>query len=99
MTRDGLHLGAGQRAIKIRRKHGADVFALGLGWFHFATSTACASRARSGVACFFAAPAEIPISAPWSLTYCSNLFFNAWRPRIKRDFTVPRDAPMTSAIS
>src|SRR5882724_7912084 len=34
-----------------------------------------------------------------SFTYCSNLFFSAWRPRIRRDFTVPSDAPVTSAIS
>src|SRR5882724_11893955 len=99
MTGDHLHLGAGQRSIQIRGKHGADLFALGLCCIHLTTSTACASGARSGTASFFSAPAEIPSSAPCSFTYCSNLFFSAWRPRIRRDFTVPSDAPVTSAIS
>ena len=57
------------------------------------------SLARSGAAAFLAAPADSPSSAPCCFTYCSNLFFSAWRPRIRRDFTVPSETEVISAIS
>src|SRR5450432_1361484 len=92
---DLMHFFPGYCAIQIRREQGCS-----LGTLHGVTSTSLPSvEPRGRIATFNlrSCGALNPSSGPTCRTYFTRRCFNASRPRVSRDFTVPRETCVISA--
>src|SRR5208337_4064034 len=103
MARERAHLGSADLPVEIRREQFLDLSAV-----HGVTSTSLPPREPSRK--LWRAPfrrswsgtrsgASSPNSEPISRTYPASFLRSASRPRVMRDFTVPREIAKTSAIS
>src|SRR5271163_2406960 len=103
-----LHLSPRHRPIEIRRQQSLHVRALHR-WLrrngfhghipHGITSTLLPPPATCDRKLVSSVGAVSPNSPPTSRTYGASLCFNACRPRVILDFTVPSEICRTSAIS